>query len=74
VTSNRKEGDVIVDIGDDYTTEWHCALPPLGVVYQVTSEQWTEDYAIRRIFAWEPMSGWEPRGERQQANGDNLHA
>ncbi len=36
-----------------WETRWYCEPPTFDCHYRVTSNTWTDDYAVRHIYAWE---------------------
>jgi hypothetical protein len=48
-------GDVqIVEQGIEFNTVWHVQPPADGQAYRVTRQEWSQDYDMRHIYAWQP--------------------
>ena len=52
------------DDNGDYTEEWHCQPPAIGVAYMVTSCTWSPDHTVRKIYAVDISRGRETRSAR----------
>jgi len=43
---------VLTETLGSLTIEWFCVPPETGEVFQVTAQEWNEDFSVRKVYAW----------------------